>query len=167
MKKILFIISIAFAISSCSKDGDPGATGPQGATGNANVKSQVYTVSPGQWQSLGTAGVDYEKYISFIYTDITSSVINSGAVLVYLVGTDGSIAQIPLSFPSGGNTVNFVPSAMENEAMVELFLGNYQVPNVTVNYSFKVVAIDGSARITHPEINWSDPFAIAKGLNIQ
>ncbi|MBK7683216.1 MAG: hypothetical protein IPJ26_12480 [Bacteroidetes bacterium] len=100
------------------------------------------------------------------FSDITQSVIDNGAVLVYLKASDGSIGQIPVNIPVSGNSVNFVPSAEVGSATVELFLGDYQIPNVSINYEFKVVAIDGTARITHPEINWNDPLSISKGLQI-
>jgi hypothetical protein len=163
MKKLLVFFSIIVLLSSCAKDGDPGAQGP---TGNANVKSKTFTITPGQWQSSGTVGTDYYKFIDLTFASITQSVIDNGAVLVYLKATSGVIGQIPISYPVNGNSVNFVPEAEMGMASVALFLGNYQVPNITINYEFKVVAIDGTARITHPEINWNDPVSISKGLQI-
>ena len=163
MKKLLVYFSIIVLLSSCAKDGDPGAQGP---TGNANVKSKTFTITPGQWQSSGTVGTDYYKFIDLAFSEITQSVIDNGAVLVYLKASNGSIGQIPVNLPLSGNSINFLPSAVVGTATVELFLGDYQVPNISINYEFKVVAIDGTARITHPEIDWNDPFSISKGLQI-
>ncbi|MFN0187838.1 MAG: hypothetical protein ACKVQV_03985 [Bacteroidia bacterium] len=163
MKKLLVFFSIIVLLSSCAKDGDPGAQGP---TGNANVKSKTFTITPGQWQSSGTAGTDYYKFIDLAFSEITQSVIDNGAVLVYLKASNGSIGQIPVNLPISGNSINFLPSAVVGTATVELFLGDYQVPNISINYEFKVVAIDGTARITHPEIDWNDPFSISSGLQI-
>ena len=168
MKNLILFLSISILFSSCAKDGETGPTGPQGPQGNANVQSFSFTVSPGQWSSDGTAGVDYEKYIDLPVPSITQSILTYGAVLVYL--TDGANpsfnGQLPISYP-GNPSINFFPSASLATATIELMLGNFQVPNITGNYSFKVVVIDGNQRIAHPEINWNDAKSISKGLNIE
>ena len=167
MKNLLVLLSISILFSSCAKDGETGPAGPQGAQGNANVHSFNFTVTPGQWQTQGSAGLDYKKYIDLTVPSITMNIIGYGAVLIYLTdGADPSfLGQLPINYP-GPTTLNFIPKASIGIATVDCFRGDYQPVNISGNYFFKVVVIEGAVRLSHPEINWNDAKSISKGLNL-
>jgi hypothetical protein len=80
MKKLLAYCTAILLISSCGKDGAPG---PQGPSGNANVHSSTFVVTNSQWQTTGTSGTDYEKFIDLNDPYITQDILDNGAVLVY------------------------------------------------------------------------------------
>ena len=64
MKRILnfgLAIMMVFTVISCEK-------GEQGEPGNANVKTTIVTVLPGDWTGTGT--VEAEKHLSIITNDI-------------------------------------------------------------------------------------------------
>lgn len=170
MKKLFTYLSALLLLASCGKDGAPGAAGPQGPAGNANVHASTFVVNSSQWQSIGTAGVDYEKYVDLNDPYITQDILTNGAVLVYWVTSSGINVQLPFTvYPTGGGTSYILqPSASVGTATVEFYYADWS--SFTLNNSqltFKVVTIDGSLRVTHPEINWKDPKSIANGLHLQ
>ncbi|MBK9047924.1 MAG: hypothetical protein IPL74_14945 [Bacteroidetes bacterium] len=79
-----FIASISF--TSCEK-GDTGAPGPQGPIGppgNVNVISKTVTVSSGDWISYSNPLGGNMKGSQKSVPEITSSIVSTGAVMVYL-----------------------------------------------------------------------------------
>jgi hypothetical protein len=171
MKKILLFCAALFVISSCGKDGAPGATGPQGPSGNANVHSSTFVVTSTQWQTTGTSGTDYEKYVDLSDPYITQDILDNGAVLVYWITSSGINVQLPYQnvYPAGSTPFIYQPSATVGTATVEAYYTDWTSFNFNAGsqIKFKVVTIDGSLRVTHPEINWKDPQSIVKGLNLQ
>ena len=169
MKKNLLYIAALFLIVSCGKDGAPGAAGPQGPSGNANVHSSTFVVTNSQWQTTGTSGTDYEKYVDLSDPYITQDILNNGAVLFYWVTSSGINVQLPYTiYPTTGGTPYVLqPSASVGTASIEFYYTDWSSFSLNnTQLTFKVVTIAGSFKATHPEINWKDPQAIAKGLQI-
>ena len=171
MKKLLLYCTALFLFASCGKDGAPGAQGPQGPSGNANVSSSTFTVTASQWQASGANGTDYEKYVDLTVPAITQDILDNGAVLVYWVTSTGINVQLPYQnvYPAGSTPFIYQPSATLGTATIEAYYTDWSTFNFNAGsqIKFKVVTIDGSLRVTHPEINWKDPQSIVKGLNIQ
>ena len=173
MKKlsILFSLAVAMLFSSCAKDGDPGATGPQGpagANGNANVKYWDFNISPGQWISAGTAGSgNCQKYFDYSIPDLTADFVEKGAVLVYW-NSNGTYVQFPLtSMASPNNFITFTSFAEVGTVDITIQLSNLQFPTTTgLSMDVHVVGIDGHVLRTHPEINWKDPIQVQRFLNM-
>ncbi len=163
MKKILFFIAVSsLAFTSCSKKGDPGATGP---AGNANVHSYSFTIAPGDWQHQGTAGNDYELFVDLPVTAITASMITSGQVLINW-DLSGTVTTLPVTIPSGTNIYFYQPTFKLGSARVEIYRQDNQAFTANSNFSFRVVVINESARLAHPEVNWSSPSAVNKALGV-
>lgn len=171
MKKLIAYCFAILLLSSCGKDGSPGAAGPQGPSGNANVNSSTFIVSATQWQTNGTSGIDYEKYVDLNDPYITQDILDNGAVLVYWVTSTGINVQLPYQnvYPAGSTPFIYQPIAAVGVATVEAYYTDWTSFNFNASsqIKFKVVTIDGSLRVTHPEINWKDPQSIVKGLNLQ
>jgi hypothetical protein len=171
MKKLFLYFAGLLLISACGKDGAPGATGPQGPSGNANVHSSTFVVSSTQWQTIGTSGTDYEKYVDLSDPYITQDILDNGAVLVYWITSSGINVQLPYQnvYPAGSTPFIYQPSTTVGTATVEAYYSDWTSFNFNAGsqIKFKVVTIDGSLRVTHPEINWKDPQSIVKGLNLQ
>ena len=154
MKKLNLIIAltvIIFSISSCSKEGTQGpagkdgTNGTNGANGNANVHSRNFIVT--SWNGVNTSGV----YIILADMDITQSIIDSGAVLVYQE-VSGTWYALPRSNFGDQWAFNFYL----NNIVIQLSHSNgTQVPNPGTN-TFKVVVIAGSNRLSNPNLNWSN-----------
>src|SRR5688572_11878941 len=86
------ICSIVLLLSSCTKEGPEG---PAGKNGNANVKTSTLTFSNWTWDSSNSF-----MYANFTWSEITSSVMNSGAVYLY-VNTSAGWAALPRTlYPS-------------------------------------------------------------------
>ena len=171
MKKLLAYCTAILLISSCGKDGAPGVAGPQGPAGTANVHSSTFVVTNSQWQTTGTSGTDYEKFVDLNDPYITQDILDNGAVLVYWITNSGINVQLPYQnvYPAGTTPFIYQPSATVGFATVEAYYTDWTSFNFNANsqIKFKVVTIDGSLKDAHPEINWKDPQSIVKGLNLQ
>jgi len=56
LKTLFLIAAIAVLFNSCAKDGAPGATGPAGTNGNANVSEQTFSITSSNWNGDGHGG---------------------------------------------------------------------------------------------------------------
>ena len=88
--------SIAFC--SCIKNEYPGPQGPRGPQGvpgkdGTQINTIYYDVLPSQWAKIETQKECY-SYVQLEVPELTQSVINSGAVLVYIL-LDGYDQQLP------------------------------------------------------------------------
>ncbi len=94
MNKLL-ILSLLFAVVlfGCAKDGEPGPPGKDGIDGNANVVSISKTIIPEEWIMTGTEGVDLMCYASINVPEITSSILNSGTVIVFNSWDNGTFFE--------------------------------------------------------------------------
>ena len=127
----------------CAKDGDPGAAGPAGANGNANVKSITVSIAPGQWSSSGAVGIDFKQNFGITNPQITQAIIDLGSVHVYLKDA-GSDSPLPLIIPNTGSNFHYEYSVELNKVTISKFYDNWSAFTITQNTEFKVVTIAGS-----------------------
>lgn len=114
MKKLFyFLLMIAITVTACKKE--KGDVGPMGKNGNANVKSYLITVKPGDWSALlfGSCNA-YPKLAA-----ITDSVFNYGTVLLYYKNGETNWANLPLlgynyGFSKNTTTGNYIWINHEN-----------------------------------------------------
>lgn len=166
MKKTIKTIGMAVVMSitailfnGCAgKDGAPGAQGPQG---NANVLSYTFSVSswtytaPNLWADL-------------VDPDITSDVINNGAVLVY-INNGGNLTQLPYTYyPT--NTYSETMSAIHSVGNVQINLTDSDlnppgIPSSTL--VFKVVTLPSRKPLSNPHINFKDYESVKKAFDLK
>jgi hypothetical protein len=146
--------------------GATGATGVAGATGNANVKTDLFTLQTADWLSgavywFGTGAQVAEGYTSKYYdranTLITTDLLKTGMVLVYMQSAPTISANqwvpLPLSFAdnfsANGYNYNYAYETFEGKVRLHFFftkgttaaptLSTYAVPP----HQFKVIAVTG------------------------
>jgi len=83
----------AILFTGCAKDGDPGAAGPAGADGNANVMVKTITVST--WTAVGSTWT-----ATINDADITADIVIDGLVPVYINTVNGFSALPYVVYPS-------------------------------------------------------------------
>ncbi len=171
LKSVLAITTLILFITSCEKN-EPGVAGPQGAQGpqgNANVNSVNVAVNTSDWElylnPLGGNDWVAQKSVSII----TSSVVSSGAVYVYLRKTysNGGYYYQALPFtwvdtPSSARTYGFSISANTLNIHVE------DTDNSLYGlgaYTFKVVAVDG-ARMSNRLVDFNNYSEVKKTFNL-
>jgi hypothetical protein len=154
----LVIISIAF-VNGCTKEGP---AGPRGKDGNTDVQSCTITFSDWSWDaSNGYA------YADFKWPAITSSLNNSGTILVYLQ-TPGGWAQIPRSiYPNATysqsqrytyNTGTFKIIVQDSDLTQPVSLGTWTI---------KVLAIENCVKKANPYLDWSNYNEVKKILHLE
>lgn len=165
---LAFAIVTIFFISSCSKDGAVGPEGPSGTNGtngNANVKTMTFTVTT--WSSNSNY-----YYVFLTDTNITSSILNSGAVEVFWHITGTTWNPVPWRTYNPANYTLLAQASLGQVAVYWTYDGG------TINQSFnsywsvstfsvKVVCIAGSAMKRHPETNWNNYSELQKAVSIE
>jgi len=160
MKKIsntLLILLMALAIGSCTKRGPQGPTGPQGPQGvqgqqgNANVQGGQVTVNF-NWDaatSYGTADIDYDA--------ITQSIVDNGAVLVFMSNGNGGWISLPYTDYSGtGVSISYY--FVYAVGTVRIYFSEQDLNNtyMPASATFKVVAVAPAQKQAHPNTNWKN-----------
>jgi hypothetical protein len=84
---ILFLGIATFLTNGCKK-GNTGPAGEQGPAGSANVTSDTYTVNSWSWSSPN-------HYTNLSVPAITSTNVNSAAVMVYFKGNATAWSALP------------------------------------------------------------------------
>jgi hypothetical protein len=147
---LILSFSVFFALACKKEEGPVGPQGPEGPTGNANVQSQVITVSASQWDDEGT------WYSATMPCGlITSEIQNSGAVMAYQRGLDPSVyTALPVSADFIGDTVTthvgFEHTVNEIFIYIQAEDGDTPTPG---ERTYKVVAIESSGLAANPELN--------------
>ncbi|MEI6815397.1 MAG: hypothetical protein WCL14_02210 [Bacteroidota bacterium] len=132
MKNILILFAALALLTSCGKDGAPGAQGP---AGNANVQSFVYNTSTWGYNSL------YNYYYADLpVPEINNSVINGGTVQVFEGDQQsGSTNWYALPYSFNGHEVSYLISY--GNVRVEISKSNGTVGAPSGIYQYKVVVI--------------------------
>ena len=168
MKNFIFFILTALVlvfVNSCAIDGPigpegpAGPVGPVGPQGNANVLSTTYSVS--NWNYSAPS---WQASIPF--SAITQSIINTGAVLVYISTGTNTYSQLPLTFYPA-STYSTTIEVVSTIGAVNLFWSDSDQtqPNNPGSWTFKVVAIAGSNKMAYP-VDWSNYIAVKKYFNL-
>jgi hypothetical protein len=171
MKNILaticIVISLGLVIAGCKGD-----TGPAGPQGNANVKVRTYSVSSSQWVN-STSTTPYEYYVDLTDQDITQSIINNGAVLVYIENSSGGWYPLPsigYAQSNGGADLEYKLSPVYSLSTVTVLYyivsnPNYWIPANPGAQTFKVIVIAGSLQ-SSANINWNNYEEVKKAFNL-
>jgi hypothetical protein len=98
-KTTMYMLFLALAAVSCKK-GDTGPTGPTGPSGPGNVNYANQTVSVWNWDATNKI-----RYAVIAIPQLSATIANQGAVMVYEVNSGSSIA-LPVSFHTGTYTTS-------------------------------------------------------------
>lgn len=149
---MLVLISSILTTFSCTKEGKQGETGPAGTNGingNANVKSSTHTVYSWEWSS--------SNKITLFTPNVVQTIVDAGSVLVYIEGSSGEWAAIPLT--AGSSSIIYSYKAYYVDIIAS--------PKPTSTERFKVVAISASARLSNPHINFNDYYQVKGAFNLK
>jgi hypothetical protein len=180
MKKTIKTTSVAFAalaltlgltFTSCKKGdtgpaGDKGATGntgATGATGNANVTSITLNANSWTWD-----GVEYWRSATWTgVSQLTSAVVNSGAVMLYQNDGNGYFAALPI-------TANISATVQEHDFFIystntiSVFIENSDLsdPNPPP-FSYKLVCIPPAIIKSNPKLDLKNYNEVKQVLNLK
>ena len=152
-----FISCIAvILLNGCTKEG------PAGPAGNANVQSSTITFSSWLWDSSN----NYD-YADFNWSPITSAIVNSGAVFIYVNTATGWVALPRTIYPT---------SSLSESQRIVYNVGTFRIivqdsdlnpPNPALgSWTIKVVAVASSIIKTNPNVNWSNYLEVKKTFNL-
>jgi len=143
--KLLMAIGIIAAFAGCAKDGATGPTGTNGTNGVANISSNVYSITPGDWSNPQTG-----EYLVSI-TDASIGDANTDGIEVF-ISTNGTTW---LGLPTNNLLVNGdqMEFAYQNGAIILDYLYS-SAPTSTLD--LKVVVIPPAEINLHPNTNWND-----------
>ena len=148
MKKLLSTLFISTALLFVGCEGDEGPQGPAGADGNANVKSETFTVAPSQWQVV-QSGQGVTFYLDTNISILTDDIINSGSAHLYfetnvsIHGTDMHWVALPTSYM-------YYYLSTENGLTVN---SGINFPNSQETARFKLVTVAGSLQNVKVDFN--------------
>ena len=160
LKGFLIVVAVIFSFSSCKKEEGP--QGPPGKDGNANVKTQIITVTPGEWNTNNST-----LYVIKDVSIITSDIANSGAVMVYLKATNSSSYQaLPYTWPGNNERImRFWYSKGSLE--IDIYEENGPASTPTSTYTFKVVAIEGNLAEKNTNVNYNNYNEVKEYYNLK
>lgn len=160
---IMFTVSSFLTLlASCKKEGPPG---PAGLDGNANVKTSTVTFSSWTWD--GSSGAQYD-YANFTWSAITSDIVNTGGVFVYVSNGAGGWLPLPRTvFPNSA----YVQSQRFNYttgAFTVIVQDSDLTPPVNMGtWTIKVLAVAGTLRQAHPGLDWNNYSAVKAALHLK
>ena len=150
LRTLLLLVVLSSLLSTgCTKEGKQGEQGVAGRDGNANVSSYTFDVYAGDWSSNSV----------FLYNpNITQSIVNSGAVQVYMESSpySGIWAALPLSI-SGTEIIH-----AHQLNYVEIIAS----PQPSSHERFKMVVIASSARLANPNVDYLNYEEVKKTFNL-
>ena len=149
---IIVLSTIFILFQSCKKEGP---VGPAGKDGNANVQSSTITFSNWSWESTSK----YE-YCDFTWPSITSSIANSGAVIIYISTPSGWVALPRTIYPN--TTYSESQRFYYNIGSFRIIVQDSDLspPAALGTWTIKVVAIESSGIKTNPNLDFSDYSAV-------
>lgn len=169
MKQTFFLLLMAaITFSACTKKGDTGPQGPPGTNGtngtngingNADVHAYIVYIPSSNWTNVG--GGFYYSDISA--TAVTSDIVNSGVVIMFLQGNTGVWLAIPYTDVPDGVSYGF------NYALggIRVFAmstsgGALSFPSIV---TYKVVIIPASQKQAHPGTDWTNYDQVMQVVN--
>ncbi len=168
MKRIIFYFTILATVFmfSCTKEGKVGPQGPagingtNGTDGNANVHSYTYNGASANW---ALSAPNY--YCDLTVPEITQSIIDNGAVLVYL--SNGSGGWLALPFVQWYNGYGHQYNAVISVGAIRIWVSDSDLTQASNpgTVSFKVVVMDG---VTLPKnVDPKNYYEVSNYLNIK
>jgi|GEM_PF-665946 len=165
----ILTLAIVFGLASCKVEGPEGPAGKDGTDGNANVKTQIITVTPSDWQGDGYL-FEAQKQCPIITADI----FNSGVVLCYIQDAPGLYIPMPFTFTNYYYNDNQEPVLYNSHSFFTYSTGvisfifqddDAYTPPPTDNVKFKVVAISSSELVAGLDVkNYNQ---VAKALHLE
>jgi len=140
------ILMVGTVFTACS--GEDGAIGPEGATGNANVTSNTFTVIAADWGGVGRA----PKYDA----NITQAVVNSGTVSAFITTDTITDATTWQPIPVGNFSFSY-----KTDSAIFLTPG-FTGANFTTYY--KVVSIPSGAKLAGVNVEDYEEIKAVYGL---
>jgi hypothetical protein len=163
-----------------------GPAGPQGPEGNANVKTDVFSIGGTDWIWLSSYNFEnspgnYTEYYTRYYDRkniaVTQDILDNGVVMVYFTPNPISYPNmwvpLPYQFDTlGGYTINYVYVTAPGVVTMQYFFipspGVTNIPDLSTyndeTRKFKIVTIAGTAlslvRANH--VNLNDYSAVSK-----
>ncbi|MFN8231169.1 MAG: hypothetical protein U0V03_09645 [Bacteroidia bacterium] len=168
--KIFGMLALAcgLLISSCAKKGDTGPAGPagtNGTNGNANVKSKTIFINGSEWTN--TSG---SSTVTKLIPEITSDIINTGAVLVYAEDVPGKWVALPVAQTTTAGVVLSFNYSIES-GKINLFIDNNTTTTLTAgdigNSNWRFVIMSGTGRLANPNVNYKNYNEVKKSFNLQ
>lgn len=165
----LVAFAVILGVISCKVEGPQGPAGQDGADGNANVKSQIITVTPANWTGNGFI-FQALKQCSII----TAEIVNSGAVLCYMRSGTSTYVALPFTYTDGyedeqGNVILYDSHSFYDYSTgaITFYLqdNDAMTPAPTSNIVFKVVAIASSEVVAG--LNTANYNEVATALNLE
>ena len=162
MKKTNFLVFTVFAVlltfNGCKK-GDTGPQGPAGADGNADVHAQVFTVS--SW-------IFSTPYYSadIVDTDITQSIVDYGAVIIYISNGSGGWELFPVTVFHGSYSSYYTAVHYLHGVTIWISDSDSVQPADPGTKTFKIIAISSQVMIAHPDLDWSNYSKVQKTLRL-
>lgn len=166
---LIIVVGLVTLINGCAKDGKdgtPGPTGPIGLTGatgtngNANVKNiNVVVVTSDWWLNSGT--YRYDKFLP----EIDQNIVDNGMVLAYMESSPYSETWVALPFSIKDVEINY--SYWEYYVSLIVSLGSGATPNNPGIVRFKVLVVQGTARLSNPNIDFNDYYQVKAAFNLK
>lgn len=100
MKKILFLLLLAFALGACESDTDSSWNNRPGGGSGESQNWDSYIITVDKWERVGGENADNSFFRCF-YEDeyLNQYIFDKGSVMVYLIQDDGGIpVQTPLPY---------------------------------------------------------------------
>lgn len=138
MKQLLLFITIIFALSACKKE----VIVPR-----ESVQSFTYDATASSW---GTSDQGFTWSANLPVPEITSAVLNSGMVAVYIVYTANNTTfndPMPIFYPGSGIAISSSISAGNVDIYYESTTTNpLENPGP---YTFRVVVVNGNGKMEY------------------
>lgn len=129
---------------SCTKKGDQGTQGPAGTNGNANVTAYHFSISPQDWTTQGTAGINSIKSVKLPFAELDSTMLESGSVNVYFF-ENNYYQNLPVNWSYiGSTTIYFNYQYTLDTLLIHAHFSNYSGSGFPQNFYFKTVFVKGN-----------------------
>jgi len=160
---LLMLVCASVTVFDACKKPEKGDTGPAGADGNANVHSQISTVT--SWSFSAPV-----YYADITVPALTEAIANNGAVLVYMASSGGGspYMQLPVTvYPSASYSETF--SVITATGVVEINIKDSDLtsPSLPSAHTFKIVTIESRMLQAHPEVNLKDYEQVKRVFNLK
>lgn len=162
-------LTLGLTFTSCKKaeTGPAGAAGTNGTNGNANVKTKIYTVTPGQWNGNSTTAYGVTVNVPEISNAETE------AVIIYYSNTASGGYWYPLAteFSTSGSGsslsvfqfVGAIKTGILDLSWTDYYNSLYHAPSGTLY--FKIVVIPPAKVISN--VNTKDYNQVKAAYNLK
>lgn len=176
MKKLIFMAAIAALLfSGCAKDGDTGPQGPQGPQGNtgpqgnqgiSQIKCFYEYLSYYDFITVSTSTNSYKMKGAIYISEMTSSVLNDGLVMVYKENAADVWQALPYTYFFSGSSIMYHSFTVEPN-WINIYLESETNFTISGIRSYKIVVASNSLRQANPDLNWNDYKEVCKRFNLE